>query len=194
MEPSKLTLGVPAIAGRDFQFVTYNADSTIASTLMSIQQDGNVGIGTGSPTASLHVTGTALDGTPNTSGIQAGVSSNYAGLELTGTSGSYIDFQNDTGGTDYDGRIILTGNDSLEISGAKLELASDPCGEYTNDCTDALTCSVSCPANTWVTGGGIRCDSAEEDAEESRPNGEGWYIERDQVGSGIFRVYAICCF
>ncbi len=60
MEANNLTLGVPAIASRNFQWATYNANSTIGSTLMTLLQNGNLGIGTPTPGQKLEVNGTAL--------------------------------------------------------------------------------------------------------------------------------------
>ncbi|MEO1050054.1 MAG: hypothetical protein AAFX87_05495 [Bacteroidota bacterium] len=80
---------------------------------------GNFGLGTTSPTASLHIRGTAYDGTPNVSGtqIREGV------IEMTRNgSNPFIDFQNDVSGTDYDARLQLDGNDYLKILGAHLSM------------------------------------------------------------------------
>ena len=50
MEGGGLTMGLPAgDAGRRHQFVSYNANSTINRTMMTILETGNVGIGTTSP-------------------------------------------------------------------------------------------------------------------------------------------------
>ena len=63
MEPNTLTFGVPAQGGKQFQWVTYNANSTISSTPMTLTQGGNLGIGAPAPTATLEVGGyTKLDG------------------------------------------------------------------------------------------------------------------------------------
>ena len=60
MEPSNLTMGVPALGSRQFQWATYNANSTVAATLMTLTQDGNLGIGTTTPGQKLEVNGNAL--------------------------------------------------------------------------------------------------------------------------------------
>ncbi|MCC3158006.1 hypothetical protein LJ737_12210 [Hymenobacter sp. 15J16-1T3B] len=47
MEPNALTFGVPAIATKRFQWVTYNLNSTVASTLMTLSQDGQLQVSNG---------------------------------------------------------------------------------------------------------------------------------------------------
>jgi hypothetical protein len=42
MEPNALTFGVPNIANKRFQWVRYADNSTVASTLMTLTQDGNL--------------------------------------------------------------------------------------------------------------------------------------------------------
>lgn len=82
--------------------------------------EGRLGVGTTSPSASLHVRGTSYDGTPNVAGTQVreGI------IELTRNAANpFIDFQNDINGTDYDARIELVGNDDLMIRGAHLRMA-----------------------------------------------------------------------
>jgi hypothetical protein len=77
--------------------------TTIGNSL--IYDDGtNVGIGTSTPAAALHITG-AIGAAPAANGVMLGVQSNYAILHLNGTSGtgSLIDFS--TSGVDYKGRI-----------------------------------------------------------------------------------------
>lgn len=90
----------------------YNLTSlNITKQNLTILEDayflGNVGIGTNSPTDSLHITGTTGDNTPNVAGLGMGVVSNYARIELASGSGSYIDFSK-ADGTDYKGRIFYS--------------------------------------------------------------------------------------
>jgi hypothetical protein len=88
-----------------------------------IDTSGNVGIGTSSPTSSLTVSGTA-QGTPTVNGVHLGITSNYAVIELCGSSsaGSLIDFTKS--GTDYLGRILYNNtNNSLEFSTNNAERA-----------------------------------------------------------------------
>jgi hypothetical protein len=55
LEPGTLTVGIPAISNRNIQMATYNANSTVQTALMSLLQNGNVGINTNTPNAPLHV-------------------------------------------------------------------------------------------------------------------------------------------
>jgi len=86
--------------------------------------EGTLGVGTDTPDAAFHVVGGGSDFTPNKQGVQITGSdaSNSPGIELTGDAEPpYIDFQNDITGTDFDGRIILSDDDTLSIIGADLE-------------------------------------------------------------------------
>ena len=80
-------------------------DSTASAERMRIDSSGNVGIGTSSPQASLHVAG-AIANAPTGSGVLAGIQSDYAVIHLNGSAstGSIIDFSQS--GTDYLGRIL----------------------------------------------------------------------------------------
>ena len=71
---------------------------------MRIDSSGNVGIGTSSPQSSLHVAGT-VSGAPTTTGIQMGINSGYAGIEMSNTTGGWLDF-NKGDGTDFQGRLF----------------------------------------------------------------------------------------
>ena len=134
--------------------------------------DGKVGIGTTSPDAALHIVRTGTNGAPTVEGIQAGVVSNYASLEMTGTNGAFIDFQNDTSGTDYDMRIIVPDDDSMGIMGGKVGINTSNPGatlEVNGDLTvtggvyrgegsiKVYTKSCSCPLN----GGTVSCNSGD---------------------------------
>ncbi|MDO7873811.1 hypothetical protein Q5H93_03635 [Hymenobacter sp. ASUV-10] len=95
MRASQLTSGIPNDGGKSFGWVTWNANSTVASTLMTLTQSGNLGIGLNGDAAStrLSIIGTGT-GNPNTTG--AGQSGGHlarfrdngnVGLDL-GSSGS----------------------------------------------------------------------------------------------------------
>ena len=81
--------------------------STGSSTALHIDSSRNVGIGTTSPQASLHVAGN-LPTTPTGNGVLMGLytsgSSNYGNIQLNGDTGSFIDFS--SSGTDWRGRIL----------------------------------------------------------------------------------------
>ena len=57
MEINRLTFGVPVQANNGFQWATYNANSTVGSTLMTLSQEGRLGIGNPAPNYPLDVTG-----------------------------------------------------------------------------------------------------------------------------------------
>lgn len=83
---------------------------TNSGARITIESNGDVGIGTTTPEASLQVVGNLL-GNPTTKGIHIGMSSgNDAGIELKANSSSdsaYIDFGYPSDG-DYKGRIVYT--------------------------------------------------------------------------------------
>lgn len=127
---------------------------------------GNVlvdGSGAGTPDAAFHVIGSGSDHTPNQQGIQITGSdaSDSPAIEITGDGEPpYIDFQNDITGTDFDGRIILTGDDKIEIQGADLECPNCILGFYrvsVSSTSDGGTESrtATCDQGDMITGGGF---------------------------------------
>ena len=78
--------------------------STNSLERMRVDGSGYVGIGTDTPGAALHVAGVMPSGLTG-SGVFAGVDSGvYGAIQLSGSTGSYIDFS--TSGVDYKGRVL----------------------------------------------------------------------------------------
>ncbi len=99
---------------------------------MSINNaDGYVGIGTTSPVQTLDVNGTLTVGA-TVSGTSRHVtlgSDPNAFIQLVESDGSglpYIDFSNDAV-SDFDARIMLTGDDQLAVEGASVSVAGNVC-------------------------------------------------------------------
>jgi len=84
---------------------------------MSVKNNGRVAIGVPNPDEMLHVDGNIKWGNGLLRVDEGG------SIELGGASSSpYIDFKNDAS-SDYDVRLSLTGNDTLEIAGGTLLVA-----------------------------------------------------------------------
>jgi hypothetical protein len=62
MEPYNLTFGVPVLVGRDFQWATYNLDSSIGSQLMTLNQGGYLGLTNSTPGSRLDIVSDNLGG------------------------------------------------------------------------------------------------------------------------------------
>jgi hypothetical protein len=84
-------------------------DSTNGATRLVIDSSGNVGVGTTSPGASLHVAG-AITSAPTGSGLLAGINSNYGQAKLYGSTGGILDFG--ASGADANARLLVNNSDS----------------------------------------------------------------------------------
>jgi hypothetical protein len=102
-------------ANSEHRFYTGSTTTALGTERMRISTSGNVGIGTASPQASLHVAGftpTVPTGTGVFMGIDTLANSQ---IQLNSTSASHIDFS--TSGTDWLSRIIYY-NTSGSLSGS----------------------------------------------------------------------------
>ena len=89
--------------GSELRLNTATTSGATPSVKMNILANGNVGIGTTSPGASLHVAG-AITSAPTGTGVLMGMEGNYATVHLNGASGGIIEFS--TSGVDRKGRIL----------------------------------------------------------------------------------------
>jgi hypothetical protein len=118
--------GTGSSNGSRIEFLTYNPGASgntdqTRTVKMTLTANGNVGIGTGTPQGPLHITSNTMPSANLQNGAHLGVDvANVAGLQLV-TNGNtpYIDFLNDNV-NDQDARIILTGDNCLEVQGANL--------------------------------------------------------------------------
>lgn len=98
--------------------LTFSTTADASGTLterMRIDRQGYVGVGTSSPESSFHVTG-AVATTPTAVGVHLGTASNYSVINLTNSTGGYIDFG--PTGSDFGGRIKYeTSTKNLELYG-----------------------------------------------------------------------------
>jgi hypothetical protein len=93
----------------DLRFRTSAGDTDSPATATVVFTGaGNVGIGTTSPGASLHVAG-SITSAPTGSGLLAGINGSYGQAKLYGSSGSIIDFG--ASGADAKGRILFNNSD-----------------------------------------------------------------------------------
>jgi len=125
---------IKSVHGKGVMIGTYKREGGPIEPFFIQQETGNVGIGTNNPAAKLDVRGivSTSNGFVVSDGTDTFVSlgnDNNRNLELRSKGGTpYIDFSNDTEKknnnytTDFDMRIILTGNDTLEVQGGNLKV------------------------------------------------------------------------
>jgi len=122
MEPSNLTFGVPVMGGRQFQWVRYNLNSSVDAQLMVLTQEGRLGMGIGSPDATVHIArGTGTLGTLGLEGTTYASYINYGPNEDTylrgGKAGSNLYLNAQTGGGVAVGNNVLTPGEMLDVNG-----------------------------------------------------------------------------
>ena len=120
------------------------ATGTSPATRLTVLQDGNVGIGTPTPTAALSVVGGRVDSS-HTVGCHLGQGDNYAFLELCDSIGGHIDFASGNGDEDADGRIIYTHSEhkmSFATNGTSAHMTIDEDG-YVGIGTTTPTAALS---------------------------------------------------
>lgn len=123
-----------------------------------------VGVGTTAPESSFHVTG-ALATTPTSVGVHLGTESNYSGINLTNSSGGYIDFG--AASSDFGGRIrYVNSTNNLEFYGngssVKLEIGGNTTFRNANIYI-ASTAIASGAGNyplKWATSGVVTYDGS----------------------------------
>jgi hypothetical protein len=118
------------------------------ATLATLNTTGNVGVGTNSPAASLHVAG-VIGSSPAGTGFMAGMQSNYAVAHLNGSDGGLIDFS--ISGTDTRGRIIYTNSTNAMGFGT-----FDGVVKMTLDATGNLGIGVTSPTAKLDVSGTIK--------------------------------------
>ncbi|TGD77955.1 hypothetical protein [Hymenobacter wooponensis] len=136
MRASSLSSGIPDLGGKSFTWVTWNANSTVNKTLMTLTQTGNLGIGVEDPTTRLSMVGTGA-ANPFTSGAAQSTGhiarfrdNGNVTLDLgsSGTDGNWIQSTNATAlNTNYPLRLnpnggnvgvgLLTPAQALEVLG-----------------------------------------------------------------------------
>ncbi len=112
MEPSTLTFGVPALAGKNFQWATYSATSAIGASLMTLTQAGQLGLGTSAgtgPVTTLDVRTTDNSAAITVGSTGGGVGALYLGNANHGVKRNYAT-GNDVGLYTTSGTVYLSAN------------------------------------------------------------------------------------
>ena len=122
MEPFNLTFGVPVMANRQFQWATYNLDSSVGQQLMVLSQAGSLGVGVAAPAATVEIArGTGANGSLGILGTVRESHFNYGAAEDTyirgGKSGSNV-LLNDNGGGVAVGSNAVTAGEKLDVNGS----------------------------------------------------------------------------
>jgi hypothetical protein len=135
-------------------FATNDAGDDGLTERMRITHDGNVGIGTTSPSTALEVSGTLTVGNAALESNQFRINNTggYAAVELGGSSGAYIDMKTPFS-DDFDGRIITDGN-GLDIimsgAGRDIRLMTNGTERFKVEDT-VVTSSVGLTVNGSIT-------------------------------------------
>ncbi|TGE09342.1 hypothetical protein [Hymenobacter fodinae] len=173
MRANSLSSGIPDLGGKSFTWVTWNDNSTVNKTLMTLTQTGNLGIGSPTPSTRLMVTGA---GTGNPATVNANQSagqyarfqdgSNSLALDLggNGTAGNWIQSTNPAAlDTNYPLRLnpnggnvgigLLTPAQTLDVQGT-LGLRNSAAWDHLFIAHDGSTASIT--AGGAETGLGFR--------------------------------------
>jgi len=114
---------IKSVHGKGVIIGTYKEGGGSIEPFFIQQEDGNVGIGTKSPSQKLDVNGNVKASAFITNIVSLGNDPN-GNLEFRSVGKTpYIDFSNDSS-SDFDMRIILTGDKKLEINGGDLKVTN----------------------------------------------------------------------